>query len=175
MDQNHLKEELEKLHAEGFIWAVRCCHEDRADAEDVLQNTYLKILEGKAKFKNQSSFKTWLFSVIRYTAIDFLKNEKKKRLIELNNHSVYSEEIQINSELNYKEEEVLQREFKLALEKLSTQQHYVLHLVFYQNMTIQEAAEIMGIRLGTARTHYERGKQQLKKWLVKNDFFQKSQ
>jgi RNA polymerase sigma-70 factor (ECF subfamily) len=49
-----------------------------------------------------------------------------------------------------------------ALQQLSGQQQKVLHLVFYQEKTIEEAADILGISLGSARTHYQRGKERLK-------------
>ena len=52
-----------------------------------------------------------------------------------------------------------------ALKQLSERQQSVLHLVFYQDLTIEEAAELLNISLGSARTHYQRGKERLKKIL----------
>lgn len=155
-----IKEKLESLHQESFAWAVRCCHQDRIAAEEVLQLTYLKVLEGKAKFKAESTFKTWLFAIIRYTAIDFYKNTKRSLIssIEMNATQLL---------LDKQEQQVI---FQKALSQLSPNQSRILHLVFYQDLTIQEAAEVMELQLGTARTHYKRGKQQLKKWLTKAGF-----
>src|SRR5215212_1277617 len=68
MDRIELEQQLEELHPASFAWALGCCGRDRELAEDVLQETYLKIFEGKALFGGRSTLKTWLFSVIRRTA-----------------------------------------------------------------------------------------------------------
>ncbi len=53
MDIAELKAELETLHSASFGWALSCCRRDRGEAEDVLQTVYLKILEGKARFRGE--------------------------------------------------------------------------------------------------------------------------
>src|SRR5207302_10803915 len=68
MDIAEFKAELEQHHAACFGWALSCCARDRGEAEEVLQTVYLKILEGKARFRGEASLKTWLFAVIRKTA-----------------------------------------------------------------------------------------------------------
>src|SRR4030095_2075255 len=70
METEELKALLEQHHAASFGWAMGCCRRDRAEAEDVLQIVYLKVLDGKARFNGTASFKTWLFAVIRKTALD---------------------------------------------------------------------------------------------------------
>ena len=56
--------EFASLHGSSFGWALACCGRRRDDAEDVLQDVYAKVLSGRAVFRQQSSFKTWLFGVI---------------------------------------------------------------------------------------------------------------
>jgi len=165
MISEKIKTSLEQLHRESFIWSLRCCFEDKVAAEEVLQRTYLKILEGKARYLEQSSFKTWLFSVIRYTAIDYFRKIKRSQLIK----DLPTED---NSKKMFEDGES-QLVFKQILNELSPQQKHILHLVFYQNLSIQGAAEVMEIQLGTARTHYERGKRQLKKKLEAAGFSNK--
>jgi RNA polymerase sigma-70 factor (ECF subfamily) len=53
-----------------------------------------------------------------------------------------------------------------ALGQLAERQREVLHLVFYQELTIEQAAGVMHISIGTARTHYERGKARLRELLA---------
>src|ERR1051326_7668431 len=77
MEIADLKAELERLHSASFGWALSCCRRDATEAEEVLQTVYLKILEGKARFRGESSLKTWLFAVIRKTAA----TEYRRRLL----------------------------------------------------------------------------------------------
>ena len=59
----------------------------------------------------------------------------------------------------------LQRRFRQALAELPKRQRETLHLVFYQDLSVAEAAEVMNISIGSARRHYERGKKRLRESL----------
>ena len=166
MDISELKAELERLHSSSFGWTLSCCRRDRAEAEEVLQTVYLKILEGKALFRGEASLKTWLFAVIRKTAI----GEHRKNLLRKLRWSDSSEQttMQVSSAdqpalaLEKSETQAL---FQTALKGLPRRQREALHLVFYQDLTLSEAAVVMGISIGSARQHYERGKKHLRESL----------
>ena len=68
MSPADLTAKLEELHAAAFGWALSCCGWDRSAAEDVLQATYLKLLDGRASFDGRSTFRTFVFGVIARTA-----------------------------------------------------------------------------------------------------------
>ena len=170
MDQECLFEELERLHHQSYAWALRCCYENKETAAEVLQNTYLKILEGKAVYRDKAVFRTWLFSIIRYTAIDYQQAEKKRSRRKVPANDLIEKLSEpISFEID-KGADSKKKIFLKALGHLSPYQNQVLHLVFYQNCTIREAAEILDLKLGTARTHYKRGKQQLKNRLVEEGY-----
>jgi RNA polymerase sigma factor (sigma-70 family) len=164
MDIAELKAELETLHSASFGWAMSCCRRDRAEAEEVLQMVYLKILEGKACFRGESSLKTWLFAVIRKTAI----GEHRKNLLRLRWSDGSEQTTQVSQTdapgLAFEKSET-QALFQTALKTLPRRQREALHLVFYQDLTLGEAADVMGISIGSARQHYERGKKRLRESL----------
>jgi RNA polymerase sigma factor (sigma-70 family) len=166
MDIAELKAELETLHSASFGWALSCCRRDRAEAEEVLQTVYLKILEGKACFRGEASLKTWLFAVIRKTAI----GEHRKNLLRKLRSSDGSEQARTQVSqadepgLAYEKSET-QALFQTALKSLPRRQREALHLVFYQDLSLSEAAVVMGISIGSARQHYERGKKRLRESL----------
>src|ERR1700680_2159244 len=80
LDDYGLRNALEGHHFESYGWALSCCQRRRDEAENVLQLVYVKILSGKAVFDGKSSFKTWLFAVIRKTAAHEYRMELLRRL-----------------------------------------------------------------------------------------------
>src|SRR4051812_36039413 len=77
MEIAELRAELEMLHQASFGWALNCCRQNRIKPEEVLQTVYLKILQGKAIYRGESKLRTWLFAVIRNTAI----TEQRKHVL----------------------------------------------------------------------------------------------
>ncbi len=153
---------LAELHPLCFGWAMTCCDRRPQEAEEVLQISYLKVIAGRARFHGRSSFKTWLFSVIRFTALD--RRRRLARRIQSWSRWLAGENHQ-ESVAPGPEGRVETAELTRALKKLPLRQRQMLHLVFYQGFTIAEAAEVIKVSLGTARTHYGRGKKRLKKEL----------
>jgi RNA polymerase sigma factor (sigma-70 family) len=156
MNRNSLQQLLQSHHREVYIWARQCCGFDSELAKDVLQLTYLKILEGKAKLNDPSKAKTWLFSIIRYTAVDELR--KGGKMLPLDEDY---ELIDIPAEIDY-------TDYDAIIKSLPSMQQQVILMVFYHQMTIEQSAEVLQIQLGTARTHYARGKKKLKELILKS-------
>ncbi|WP_339697953.1 RNA polymerase sigma factor [Algoriphagus aquimarinus] len=155
MNRSQLDHILKAHHRDAYLWARQCCSFEDEMAKDVLQQSYLKILEGHAKLKDASKAKTWLFSIIRYTAIDELrKAEKVVSLMDSYDPIEIKEEV---DGTNYEE----------IIKLLPEMQREVILMVFYHQMTIAQSAEILQIGLGTARTHYDRGKKKLKELITK--------
>ncbi|MBZ5553726.1 MAG: RNA polymerase sigma factor [Acidobacteriia bacterium] len=167
MDNLTLKAQLEQLHPESYGWALSCCRRNPRDAESVLQTVYLKILEGRARFEGRSVFKTWLFSVIRRTAAN-----RRRRLLFFNFRHVKPEDAEAYSARGVSPDERLYQSevhklFRQAFVGLPRRQREVLQLVFYHGLNLGEAAQVMGVSLGSSRTHYERGKKRLRQILLK--------
>lgn len=166
MELAELKAELEKLHPASFGWALNCCRRNHAEAEEVLQMVYLKILQGKATYRGECKLQTWLFAVIRKTAI----TERRKQLLRTLKSGAVTQSQTVRSNPSSQpdsdlERSEMQRRFQRALGQLPTRQRETLHLVFYQDLSLSEAAEVMNISIGSARRHYERGKKRLREAL----------
>jgi RNA polymerase sigma factor (sigma-70 family) len=157
MDKKQLGKLLEDMHREAYLWSRQCCRYDDELAKEVLQIVYLKIFEGRAQYNEKSSFRTWLFSVIRYTAIDNLKATRA--------YSDLDEALVLALAEDHDEEDSM--DYKDLLQKLPEKQAHVLLLAFYHGMTLEAISAVMDIGLGTVRTHYDRGKKRLKELIGK--------
>jgi RNA polymerase sigma factor (sigma-70 family) len=158
-----LDAELARHHHAAFGWALACCRWDRSAAEDVLQTAYLRIVDGRAKHAEQGQFRAFLFGVIRRTASEERRRRLIRRTVSL---GLATDHV---SDGEHALDPIVRAEAShrliAALRQLATRQREVLHLVFYNDLTIAEAADVMQVSLGSARVHYERGKARLRQIL----------
>jgi RNA polymerase sigma-70 factor (ECF subfamily) len=169
MNQSDLRDELEGLHPASFGWALWCCDHRQEEAEEVLQTAYLKVLEGRARFDGRSTVRTWIFAVIRRTAWE----QRRRRRLRERVLTGWLKQEPATMGVPDPEESCGGSEkaavLRKAVARLSARQREVLHLVFYQDLTVEEASEVMRVSLGTARTHFERGKAQLRQILAEQE------
>jgi RNA polymerase sigma-70 factor (ECF subfamily) len=163
---SELRRELTVHHRAAHAWARHCCRRDSAEAEEVLQVSYLKVLDGRARFDGRSSFKTWLFAVIHRTAADHGRRRALRDLLALR---WGAEEARrepapgADARLDTAQQRAL---LERALAALPRRQREVLLLVFHHEMTVDDAAGVMAIGVGSARQHYARGKERLRQLLT---------
>jgi RNA polymerase sigma factor (sigma-70 family) len=160
MSRKELETWLERLHEESYGWALSCCGGDRARAEDVLQSAYVRVLSGRAVYGGRSLFRTWLFGVIRRVALEEHRRVRTEqaRTVVLEHPAART----AADESARPDDFDSSRALHMALAQLPARQREVLHLVFYQELSITEAADVMEVSVGSARTHYERGKARLR-------------
>ena len=165
MDIAELRAQLERYHQESYGWARNCCREYPDDAESVLQAVYVKILERKAVFNGQASFRTWLFAVIRNTAAE----ERRRRILSRLRLVPYAEVAAPASPVERPDQAVYRSEIQdtlgRALAALPRRQREVLQLVFYHDLSLADAAQVMNVSPGSVSRHYDRGKKRLREFM----------
>ncbi|WP_102345732.1 RNA polymerase sigma factor SigX [Bacillus sp. Marseille-P3661] len=136
----------------------------REQAEDLVQEVYIKVLQSYDRFEGRSSEKTWLFSIARHVAIDWFRKQKRTahgHAIDedtvqhiLKDHSPLPEDVAIQNEqihIMYK-----------CIEKCSVDQKLVLILRYIQSFSIAETAEVLGWTESKVKTTQHRGLKVLK-------------
>lgn len=157
-----LREQLERLHGECWGWALACCRGVEEMAEEVLHMSYHKVLDQRARYDGRAAFKTWFFSVIRLTALDHQRWSVRRwlRFVGLEQAAESMTAAPSAGELMDRRQRCA--EVRLALRSLPARQEETLRLVFFHDLTLDEAARVMGVSPGSARQHYERGKTKLR-------------
>ncbi|MDQ6597427.1 sigma-70 family RNA polymerase sigma factor [Bacillus salipaludis] len=157
---NHL---YKKYHQDVFNFLYYMVH-NREQAEDLVQEVYIRVLKAYQQFKGDSSEKTWLFAIARNVAIDSFRKHKgwKQRIID----QFDSWEQQVKDESISLEESVFQKldtqnMFK-CLEQCTLDQKSVIILRFLQELSIYETAKVLGWKESKVKTTQHRAIKQLK-------------
>ena len=134
-------------------------------ADDLAQETFLQAFRQLSKFRGEAKFSSWLYR-IAYNA--FLQHVRKKTLdtSSLDEYPILETQeepvaLQDTGSDSHNEQSELHRTVAALLAQLEPERRSVLHLFLHRQHTQQEISEIMGIPLGTVKTHISRGRQGL--------------
>ncbi len=145
---------LEAIHGQVFGWALSRCHYEQSDAEDLVQQAYLELLTGKARFDGKSSLKTFVFAVVQNLARGrFRQSAAQLRLVQ---------RLAPPDAVAVAEEPHAHAGLWQAVQSLPPRQRDIVELVFCRDLTIADASRVMGISTGTGRVHYDRAKKTLR-------------
>ncbi|MDD2731694.1 MAG: RNA polymerase sigma factor [Candidatus Pacebacteria bacterium] len=153
-----------------FNYIYRLVNE-KESAEDLTQETFIKVFKEINKIKPDLNFKSWVYKIATNKAYDWFRKKKRLAAIPiLSNTSRHypgvsednlpytddkSKEIEITDEINR------------ALEKLNPREKTALILFYRQDLSCQEIADALSIPLNTVKTHLYRAKKSLKNYLTK--------
>lgn len=162
---------LSELHEGAWQWALRLLDGDRDAADDVMQTVYVMLLEGSAHFDNRSSLKTWLYAVVRHACRRYRRDLGRQR--RLLGQYLQHTDIQQNSmqraaadtnpaDACVPAKDSVSPNLAKALRQLPSRQREVVELTLLRDFTLAQCAEILGLRIGSVRTHYHRAKQNLR-------------
>jgi RNA polymerase sigma-70 factor, ECF subfamily len=151
------RQALQALHTDLFGWALSRCDYNHSAAEDLMQQAYVEVLSGRARFNNRSALKTFVFGVVQNLARSQLR-KIAIRLRIVRNHAteLRQDEFSEGAENSGEHELIWQ-----AVQALPARQRDITELVFCRDMTVADAAAVMGVTVGTGRVHYDRAKKAL--------------
>lgn len=173
MYYGEIKHELEQYHSDCYSWASHCCNHDLDMTSEVLQTAYLKILQKQNEFRGKSEFKTWAFIIIKNTSIDVLR-KKKRELRFISNENNFPDkgyEPELENKFDQKLKDLF---FAEALDRLSERQKEILQLIFYHDLSLNQAAKVLKISQGSVRKHYDRAKRSLALWFQQKGLTEKN-
>jgi RNA polymerase sigma-70 factor (ECF subfamily) len=165
--EEHSLEILIDRYAGHIFNFIRQYINNSDQAEDLTQDTFVKVWRNIRKFDIKKSFRVWLFQIARNTTIDFLRKKKSILFSELVKDDG-TEFDAVDESLN--PEEILEKKSSedvvaAALEKISDKYRSVISLYYREGFNFREISEIMDQPLDTIKSRHRRALRQLKKFL----------
>jgi RNA polymerase sigma-70 factor (ECF subfamily) len=142
---------LEKYNRKVY-WQVRRIVIDHDDANDVVQNTFIKVWEKLESFREDSQFYTWLFRIATNEALAFLQKKRSARNISMEEmQEELSNQLEAGSYFDgNKTERILQQ----AILTLPEKQRLVFNMKYYDNLKYEEIESILGTSVGALKASY---------------------
>jgi RNA polymerase sigma factor (sigma-70 family) len=158
-DQHAFAQLVLRYQSQVRLWARRLCDGDVHLADDLAQETFIKAYAALAAFRAEAKFSTWLYRIAFNIAANRWRS-KKIAWCELDdNEDVETEHCELR-QFDAK------RDVEAAMQQLSGGQQLAIRLCFEDGFSHEEASTIMGLPLGTVKTHIARGKIKLQHLLA---------
>lgn len=143
---------LVRKYQERIYWHIRKMVIDHADADDLVQDTFVKAWKGLEKFREEANLYTWLYRIATNECITFL-NKKKKRFF-LPIHDVEGELLGKLETQNLMSGDEIQLKLQKALLTLPQKQRLVFNMRYFDDLSYKEISEVLGTSVGALKASY---------------------
>ncbi len=158
---------LVELYQERLYWHIRKIILSHDDADDVLQNLFLKVWKNIDNFREESSLFTWLYRIATNESITFLNSKKRKNMLPLNDISEYLKE---NLESDpYFDGDYLQMKLQQAIIKLPEKQRIVFNMRYFNEMKYEEMSKILGTSVGALKASFFHAVNKVEEYIKNSD------
>jgi RNA polymerase sigma-70 factor (ECF subfamily) len=139
-------------YRERLYWHVRKIVISHDDADDVLQNTFIKVWSSLADFRGDSQLFTWLYRIATNEALSFLKSKRTKFFLPLGDvENQLKNQIEDDPYFNGNE---LQKKLQQAILKLPKKQRVVFNMRYFDEMKYEDMSEILDTSVGALKASY---------------------
>jgi len=141
-----------KKYQEKLYWHARRMVIDHEDANDVLQNVFIRVWNGLENFREDSQLYTWLYRIATNECLTYLEQQKKRSSVALDEvESGLSNKIKADSHFDANK---LEWKLQLAIQQLPEKQRIVFHLRYYDEMPYEEMSRVLGTSEGALKASY---------------------
>ena len=158
--------ELVAQYKERLYWHIRNIVKSHDDADDVLQNTFIKVYKSIDGFKGESKLYSWLYRIATNEAITLL-NKNAKRL-QITNEEAQNLAINNMESDVYFEGDAIQLKLQKAIATLPSKQQLVFNMKYFDHMKYQEISEILGTTVGGLKASYFHAVKKIENYIKKN-------
>lgn len=161
--QNYAFNLIVRKYQERIYWHIRKIVISQDDADDVVQNTFLKVWGGLSHFREDSQLFTWLYRIATNEALTFLKRKRTKFLL-----PIIDVEQQLANTIEsdpYFDGNELQAKLQKAIIKLPVKQRLVFNMKYFDEMKYEEMSRILGTSVGALKASFHHAVKKIEKFL----------
>lgn len=153
-------------YQEQLYWHIRRLVHFHEDADDVIQNTFIKVFRHIKSFKRESKLYTWLYRIASNEAISFLKKRKKRRSLgQTEKLEQLGQDLKADYYFDGEEAEILLIQ---ATEILPSRQKLVFRMRYNDDMSYDDMSEVLGITVGAIKASYHHAVKKIENYLKEN-------
>lgn len=157
---------LINTYKERLYWHIRRIVLDHDDADDVLQNTFIKVFRSIDGFKGDSKLYSWMYRIATNESLTFIKQKSKK--LGLNSEAM-QERMANNLQADvYFEGDDIQYKLQQAIAKLPEKQKLVFNMKYFEELKYEEISEILETSVGGLKASYHHAVKKIESYLKEN-------
>ncbi len=157
-----------KAYKEKIYYHVRKIVVDHDDADDVTQETFIKIWRNLDKFRGDSRLYTWLYRIATNEALTFLQKKRKDNSVSIDDNEVLVGSLESPRSDAYLDGDEIQLKLQKALLQLTDKQRVVFNLKYFENLKYEEIAEITETSVGGLKATYHFAVKKIEEYLTRN-------
>ncbi len=158
---------LVKKYQERLYWHIRKIVLNHDDADDILQNTFVKVWRSIDKFREESSLYTWLYRIATNESLTFINSNKRRSLIPINDTSEFLMN-NLESDVYFDGDEI-QLRLQEAILKLPEKQRLVFNLKYFEEMKYEDMSQVLDTSVGALKASFHHAAKKIEEYLKSND------
>lgn len=153
-----------KKYQEKLYWHIRRMVVDHEDANDVLQNVFIRVWNGLENFREDSQLYTWLYRIATNECLSFLEQKKRKSAVSLSDvESGLSNTIKADKHFDPNK---LEWKLQLAMQQLPEKQRIVFNLRYYDEMPYEEMSKVLETSEGALKASYHHAVKKIEDFIL---------
>ncbi|MDO4864882.1 MAG: sigma-70 family RNA polymerase sigma factor [Ruminococcus sp.] len=166
-DENEGLSELIRDYNDGLVFYINSLVDNFCIAEELTEEVFAELVVNKPRYSGKSSFKTWLYSIARYIAIDYLKSRNRFSDVPVDEMYTLADEVDLERRFLREEQRI---QLHRCLGRLTADYRQVLWLSYFEELSNTDIAGIMGKSNRQVENLLYRAKQALKNELGKEGY-----
>ncbi|WP_197492184.1 RNA polymerase sigma factor [Arachidicoccus ginsenosidimutans] len=156
-----------KKYQEKLYWHIRRMVVNHDDADDVLQNVFIKVWNALGNFREDSRLYTWLYKIATNECLTFLEQQKRKSSVSFDEmESGLSNKIKADDGFDANK---LEWKLQLAIQKLPEKQRIVFNLRYYEEMPYEEMSKVLDTSEGALKASYHHAAKKIEEYIRNED------